>query len=173
MIDIDKISGFDKFALSLDEIKKTPGYPSEERLNKGPVAVIECVEEIPCNPCETICSRNSIVVGKPIINLPSLIDPESCNGCGNCIVKCPGLAIFVVDKTFSENEAAISLPYELLSLPEINEKIQALNRNGEVVCDGRVHKVCSAKSLNHTNVVTIIIPKEFANEVRFFKRGEK
>jgi Fe-S-cluster-containing hydrogenase component 2 len=173
MTDIDKIKSSNKFMLELDEIKKTPGYPSEERLNKGPTAVIECVEEIPCNPCETVCSKNSIAVGKPITNLPRLVDQNSCNGCGNCVVRCPGLAIFIVDKTFSEKSTALSLPYELLPLPEINEKVKALNRNGEYVCEGTVHKVRAAKSLNHTNVVTIIIPKEFTNEVRFFKRGKK
>jgi len=29
-----------------DELKKTPGYPSLKRLQKGPVAVIECTQRI-------------------------------------------------------------------------------------------------------------------------------
>ena len=27
-------------------------FPPSERAERGPVAVIECVQQIPCNPCE-------------------------------------------------------------------------------------------------------------------------
>ena len=56
------------------ELEESPGYPSQKDLKRGPVAVIECTEEIPCNPCETVCKRGAIVVGEPITNLPHL-DP--------------------------------------------------------------------------------------------------
>ncbi|MBE3138798.1 MAG: 4Fe-4S ferredoxin [Actinobacteria bacterium] len=151
----------------LEKLKKSPGYPSEERLGKGPVAVIECLEEIPCNPCETVCPKKSIKVGKPITNLPEFND--ICNGCGKCMVICPGLAIFMVDKSFSDIEAAISIPYELLPLPGKGDKIIALNRNGEDVCEGRVERVKTGKSFNKTNIITISVPKNFSDEVRFFK----
>ena len=36
---------------SFEEIKEATGWPSEERLAKGPVAICECVQQIPCNPC--------------------------------------------------------------------------------------------------------------------------
>ncbi len=158
----------------LEDLKKGPGYPSEERFIKGFVPVIECVEEIPCDPCQTACNRDLIIVGKPITNLPRLIDPEgACSGCAKCIVICPGLAVFVVDKTFSENEASVAMPYELLPLPEEGDKIQGVDRAGNVVCDGYVQRIMSSKNLDHTNVVTIVIPKEFADEVRHFKRRVK
>ena len=158
-------------SIALKNLKKSPGYPTEERFSKGPVPVIECTEEIPCDPCQTVCDRNLIIVGKPITNLPRLIDPEgACRGCVKCIVICPGLAIFLVDKTFSEKEASVAMPYELLPLPEKGEKIQGVDRAGKVVCKGYVHKVFSGKKLSHTNVVTIVIPKEYADEVRHFKR---
>ena len=151
----------------LEKLKKSPGYPSEERLEKGPVAVIECLEEIPCNPCETVCPKKSIKVGKPITNLPEFND--ICSGCGKCMVVCPGLAIFMVDRTFSDIEAAISIPYELLPLPGKGDKIIALHRNGKDVCEGKVIKVKTGKSLNKTNIITISVPKNFSDEIRFFK----
>ena len=158
-------------SIALKDLKKAPGYPTEERFSKGPVPVIECTEEIPCDPCQTACNRNLIIVGKPITNLPRLIDPEgACSGCAKCIVICPGLAVFVVDKTFSEKEASVAMPYELLPLPEEGEKIQGVDRAGKVVCEGYVHRIFSGKKLSHTNVVTIVIPKEYADEVRHFKR---
>lgn len=150
-----------------EKIKKTPGYPSEARLNQGPVAVIECLEEIPCNPCETVCPKKAITVGEPITNLPKVHD--ICTGCGRCVAVCPGLAIFIVDRTYSETESAITVPYELFPFPNKGDKIIGLNRQGGSVCDGTVIKVNSNKSFNRTNLVTIAVPKKFSNEVRFFK----
>jgi len=155
--------------LSLGDLKKIPGYPSEERFKKGPVVVVECLEEIPCNPCETTCNKNVIKVGDPITNLPVLADESACNGCGNCVIKCPGLAIFVVDKTYSKDSATVAIPYELLPLPVKGAGVVCIDRKGNEVCEGTVLKVLSGKALNKTNVVTIIIPKEFADTVRFFK----
>lgn len=155
-----------------EKIKKTLGYPSEARLNQGPVAVIECLEEIPCNPCETVCPKKSITVGEPITNLPKIND--ICTGCGKCVVVCPGLAIFIVDRTYSETEAAITVPYELFPLPNKGDKIIGLNRQGGPVCEGTVLKVNSNKNFNRTNLVTIAVPKKCSYEVRFFKsKGDK
>ena len=154
----------------LEKLKKSAGYPSEERLNEGPVAVIECLEEIPCNPCETVCPKNSIKVGDPITNLPSI--NNLCTGCGKCAVVCPGLAIFIVDRTYSETEAAIIIPYELLPLPAKGDKISGLNRQGSPVCRSKVIRVNANKNFNKTNLVTIAVPKEFSDEVRFFKKDK-
>ena len=160
--------------VGLERLRRTPGYPTEERFGKGPVPVIECVEEIPCNPCQTVCNRNLIQVGTPITNLPRLVDPEGeCSGCARCIAICPGLAVFIVDKTFSETEAAISLPHELLPLPEKGEKVLGVDRSGRAVCEGYVNKVIAGKKMNRTSVVTIVVPKEHAEQVRFFRRKER
>ena len=91
----------------LDEIKAANGWPSEARFKKGPVAIIECVQGIPCNPCQEACPQKAIHVGDSITNTPKL-DAEACIGCGLCIAACPGLAIFVVDK--SGEKALISFP---------------------------------------------------------------
>jgi ferredoxin len=159
--------------IGLSAITSANGYPSHERFSKGPVPVIECIEEIPCNPCEAVCNRNLIKVGNPITNCPELVDPDgACTGCAKCIVICPGLAVFVIDKTFSPEKASIALPYEELPLPVKGEKISGIDRGGQVVCEGYVHKVLSGERLNHTNVVTIVVPKEYADRVRYLRRRE-
>ena len=58
-----------------NKLKSSPGYPPAEVLTQKAVAIIECIEEIPCNPCETACPAGAIRVGTPITNLPALI-PE-------------------------------------------------------------------------------------------------
>ena len=154
--------------ISIEALKRAPCYPSDEALNKGPKAVIECPEEIPCNPCERICKKGAIVIGDPITNLPKFL-PDKCNGCGRCIPICPGLCIFVVDKNYSEKDATISFPHEYLPLPEKGDVVDAVNRKGEVVCKGKVIKVLNPKGYNRTSVVTISVPKEFSDEVRGIK----
>ncbi|MBA7642966.1 Ion-translocating oxidoreductase complex subunit B [subsurface metagenome] len=169
----------DLLALSQDtgtipkkELEASPGYPSKGDLNKGPLAVIECTEEIPCNPCETVCNKEAIVVGEPITNLPR-VDPKKCNGCGLCIPICPGLAIFLVDTTYSEDEATISFPHEYLPLPKEGDQVEVVNRKGETVYKGKVLKVRSPKSYDHTPVVTVAAPKKYIHEVRGIKPMRK
>lgn len=154
---------------SLEEIKARNGWPTEERFAKGPVAILECVQEIPCNPCEGACPFGAIHVGTPITNCPHLSE-EICTGCGMCVAACSGLAIFVVDKTYSETEATVSFPFEYLPLPEKGGEVQALNRAGEYVCQGKVIRVINTKKNDHTPVVTVAVPKEYADEVRTMKR---
>ena len=154
---------------SMDEIKEANGWPDEERFAKGPVAVVECVQQIPCNPCESACPLHAIHIGEPITNTPQ-VDREKCIGCGMCVAACPGLAIFLVDKSYSETEATVSFPFEYDPLPEKGAEIDALSRAGEYVCKGRVIKVMNPKKNDHTPVVTLAIPKEHADTVRTMRR---
>ena len=73
---------------SPEELAACPGVPSEERMAKGRVAVIECVQEIPCYPCENACRLGAITIGEQITNLPTLHE-EKCTGCGICATVCP------------------------------------------------------------------------------------
>ena len=151
-----------------EELERLPGVPSKKRRAAGPVAVIECAEEIPCNPCELVCPKGAITVGEPITSLPVLHE-EKCDGCLICIAPCPGLAIFVVDETYSDREATVMLPYEFLPLPEKGEKVDALNRRGEVVAEGTVVQVRNPKAFDRTPVVTVAVPKELGMEVRHIR----
>jgi hypothetical protein len=78
----------------------------------------------------------------------------------------------MIDRTYSETEAAITIPYELLPLPVKGDKILGLNRQGSPVCRGKVIRVNASKNFNKTSLVTIAVPKEFSDEVRFFKKDK-
>ena len=140
-------------------------YPSKERMKKGPFPVIECIEKIPCNPCETGCARGAIKIGENIVNLPE-INYDLCNSCALCVAKCPGLAIFMVDLR-DEKYARLSIPWELLPLPKKGERFDGLNRKGEKICEGEIVAVRKMKEKAH--IVTGQFPREFINEVRHFK----
>ena len=152
-------------ALTTKELAKLPGMPSQERMERGPVVVIECAQEIPCNPCESLCKQGAIGVGEPITNLP-MLNEDKCTGCGLCIAGCPGQAIFVVDATYSAQEATVQMPYEFLPLPEKGAAVDGLDREGRVMCEGRVLKVLSPKGYDRTPVVKVAVPKDCAMEVR-------
>jgi Fe-S-cluster-containing hydrogenase component 2 len=151
--------------LSTEELAKLPGMPSEERLRREPVAVIECGQEIPCNPCEGLCRQGAIAIGEPITNLP-VLNEDKCTGCGLCIAGCPGQAIFVVDTTYSETECTVAMPYEFLPLPQKGQTVDGLDREGQVICSSRVVKVVNPSGFDRTPVVTAAVPKGCAMSVR-------
>ena len=151
--------------LSEEELVNSPGVPSEARRRKGTVAVIECIEDIPCNPCETACPHGAITVGEPIINLP-VIHAEKCTGCNLCIAACPGLAIFVVEKNYSDQYAALSLPYEFLPIPEKGQTVKTYDRDGNHVGEATIVKVAKLKKYDKTCVVTVTFGKELLDTVR-------
>lgn len=155
--------------LEYEELEKLQSLPTKERFLLGPVAIAECVQQIPCNPCEAACPKKAIKIGEPITNLPT-IDTSVCTGCGICISRCPGLSLFVVNKAFTETTATVSFAYEYFPIPEKGDAVSAVNRKGEVVCQGKVVNVVNPKAFDHTPVVTIEIPIEFADEVRSIER---
>ena len=44
--------------------------PEPGRLKQGPVAVIECFQQIPCNPCAEACPRGAITMPGSISERP-------------------------------------------------------------------------------------------------------
>ena len=144
--------------------------PSEERLNKGPIAITECFQEIACNPCVAACPQHAISM-EPDINATPKVDPDKCIGCRICVAKCPGLAIFVVDMTQSEDTAAVTLPFEYIPVPEKGQLACGLNRAGEELGWFPVLRAVFGGKKNLTYMITLEVPKELAMEVRNIKAG--
>ena len=142
-------------ALGAEEQKQV--LPPEARTARGPVAVIECVQQIPCNPCEKACPFGAIEVGPDITSLPRL-DLDKCRGCGICLSKCPGLAIFLVDASKSATEALVMFPYEYLPLPQVDELVDGVDRTGRFVTKARVIKVDTGAQREGTALVTMAVP---------------
>lgn len=145
--------------------------PTSDRFEKGPVALIECIQEIPCNPCQDACPKGAIQKFEHINDTPEIC-MDLCNGCGLCISACPGLAIFVVWKNYTEREALIKIPYELLPIPTEGTEYDLLNRKGEIIGKGRVVKVQTVKTNPKSRIVWIAIPKPLFMEARNIRIGE-
>ena len=157
---------------SLDELREAGFLPAREDLEKRDCVCIECLEEIPCNPCETSCPSGAITVGEPITNIP-VLDKSKCTACGQCIAACPGLAIFI--KKISGPLASVRFPWEYVPLPKEGEEARMVGRDGSFVCKGKVTKVILSKKFNRTAVVTAEFPAEYVHEVISISRnnGEK
>jgi Fe-S-cluster-containing hydrogenase component 2 len=150
---------------SLEELKACPGVVSQERFERGPVAVIECVQQIPCNPCEKACPFGAITIGQSITTLP-VIDEQKCTGCGVCLAFCPGLAIFRVHKNYTKTTAMVEFPYEYYPSPKEGSEVDCGGRDGRFITKGKVIKAKKTKQSDGTTIVSVEIPKDYYMEVR-------
>lgn len=147
--------GYEKTGvLSTKDLK----LPSEKQLEKG-VAILECVQEIPCNPCVDSCPVNAISMKD--INAPPVIDFDKCIGCRKCVGLCPGLAIFVVK--VKDGKGLITLPYEFLPVPKAGDKVKALDREGEIREEGIIRKVVKK---DKTMIITVEVSEDLAMDIR-------
>lgn len=148
-----------------DEIERFPGVTHK----KGIHPVIECTQNIPCNPCQDACPKKCISIGSNITSLPIVVEDSDCINCGMCVASCSGQAIFLVDEDCGDGTATVTLPYEFLPLPEEGTKGIALGRSGQEVCKAEVVSVKTAKAFDKTHLLTMRVPKEYAMTARFFK----
>ena len=146
--------------ISVEELRELGLVPPEDRLRKGPVAILECPEMIPCNICVSACPAGAIRMDR-IIDLPR-VDWDKCVGCGTCVALCPGLAAFVVDLSKPDRDY-VTLPHEFLPRPREGDEVTLLGRDGRKLGKGRVVRV---REVNKTLVVTVEVPKGLGMEVR-------
>lgn len=148
-----------------DEIERFPGVTHKVGIHP----VMECTQNIPCNPCQDACPKHCIKVGDHITTLPAVEDNAACIGCGMCVACCPGQAIFLVDETAEPGYATVTIPYEFLPLPQEGDKGYGLGRDGKRVCEAEVVSVRSAKAFDHTHLLTMKVPADMAMKARFFE----
>jgi len=138
--------------------KKELPHPTKKQLEKG-AAILECIQEIPCDPCVDSCPVHAISMKD--INAPPINDFNKCIGCTKCVGICPGLAIFVV--RIKGKKAWITLPYEFVPIPKVGDIVKAVDRTGAIRGDAEVKKVVKS---GKTMVITIEVDSTLAMDVR-------
>jgi len=147
--------------LPLKVIRRRIALPSKERMKEKPVVIIECVEDIPCDPCVESCKLEAISKDD-LTSLPR-VDYEECSGCGVCVAACPGLAIFVVDGS-REDKAVVYVPHEMFPVPKKGDRVDAVDRSGRKIGIAEIVKVRKPK--RGTAVLEVLVEQDLAMEVR-------
>ena len=132
--------------------------PSPDALKRG-VAISECIQDIPCNPCVDACPFQAIKM-ETLTDIPR-IDYDTCTGCGKCVEICPGLALFVVK--ILEDCSHVTLPYEFLPVPQRDDSVHIRDRWGNVQGKGKVVRV---KKINGGALITVEVEKDLGMEIR-------
>ncbi|MCK9471432.1 MAG: 4Fe-4S binding protein [Bacilli bacterium] len=143
-------------------------FPSIETLVK-PKAIIECYENIACNPCSTSCPFEAIAIGADINTIP-VVDFDKCTGCGICAYSCPGLAIII--GRIKENKALFKIPYEFLPAPIKGEVWHAINREGKIIGEALIEKVDSNLRQDKTLLVHVEVDRNLLYDFVTIRRKE-
>ena len=152
-------------------LKRHPGkvYPQKfSEKEEGVMPVIHCLQEIPCNPCSTVCPLNSIQLkDDPLMGLPQFVN--ECIGCHKCLLICPGLAITLVDYRKDSEFPTVTLPYEIGNYPvNKGDRIKCVNIDGDFLDELEVIEVLSNKTVK-TQLVKVRAPKEIAKNIVSFR----
>jgi len=151
--------------LTEKDTERLPGVTKQDGIHP----VIECSQNIPCNPCQDACPKGCIQIGTNITALPCVNTQASCTGCGLCVSSCSGQAIFLVNENYEEGYATVTFPYEFFPLPTEGSTGLALTRNGKPCGVANIIEVRNSKVYDGTNLVTMRVKKELAGCARFFK----
>jgi len=157
-------------------LKSHPGHvqeiyaPGDEH---GIFPVIHCKQEIPCNPCSTVCPEGSIrMQGDPIKGLPKF-DGE-CKGCMKCLTICPGLAITLVDYRKDRDNPVVFLPYEVSNIEvKKNDEVALVDVDGNPLGTFKALGARATKDSDRTQIVRVRVPKKIAKKVVAFTIQEK
>jgi len=134
-------------------------FPRDKKILFRPKAIIECYQEIPCNPCEKSCPFNAITIGEDVHQRP-LINFDKCTGCGICVYSCPGQAIMVT--MLKDGKAYFKIPYDFDELPKVGEWWNALDRQGRVLSRCKIEHVSRARQATHMmSVITVSLEQPF------------
>ena len=150
-------------------LKSRPGAVVTEdipEIEEGVFPILHCAQEIPCNPCTSICPQGCIVIeGDDIRALPEYVG-EGCIGCEQCVAICPGLAISIVDYRDDPEHPTVTIPYEFP--PETIQEgdvVTVLDTEGVILGNVEVVKVRTPKFADRALLVRVRAPRDIAKRI--------
>jgi sarcosine oxidase, subunit alpha len=141
--------------------------PAEEY---GVMPVFHCSEEIPCNPCTSVCPQALIYIDAgDIRKTPAYLGgpgAEECLGCEQCVVICPGLAITLVDYRQEPSHPTVTLAFEFAAdSVSVGEQMVALDADGAVLGGAEVLDIQPIPRGDHTVLLKLRVPALVAKQL--------
>ncbi len=150
-------------------LKSRPGAVVTEDIpekHESVFPVLHCAQEIPCNPCTSVCPQGCIVIEEnDIRGLPEYIG-EGCIGCEQCVAVCPGLAITLVDHRDDAEHPTVTIPYEFPpETIDAGDTVTVLDTEGKVLGNVEVVKVRTPRFADRALLVRVKAPQEIAKRI--------
>lgn len=150
-------------------LKSRPGAVVREDIpekEEGVFPVLHCSQEIPCNPCTSVCPQKCIVIeGEDIRGLPEYVG-DGCIGCEQCVAICPGLAITLVDYRQDHEHPIVTIPYEFPpGTIRQGDVVTVLDTEGAVLGNVEVVNVRAPKFADRALLVRVRAPQEIARRI--------
>jgi sarcosine oxidase subunit alpha len=132
--------------------------------------VFHCTQEIPCNPCASVCSQGLIRIDEDDIRkMPEFIADEvgaTCIGCERCVTICPGLAITLIDRRDDPEWPIVTVPFEYE--PDrlaVGGEVEVLDVVGELLGSVSVTELKAIPANDRTVLVKLRAPAEIAARI--------
>jgi thioredoxin reductase/Fe-S-cluster-containing hydrogenase component 2/bacterioferritin-associated ferredoxin len=150
-------------------LKSRPGAVVTEDIperEKGVFPVLHCAQEIPCNPCTSVCPQGCITIeADDIRGLPEYAG-EECIGCEQCVAICPGLAITLVDYGNGSEYATVTVPYEFSAETiDKGDTVTVLDTEGKVLGNVEVVRVRQPRFSDRALLVRVKAPHAIAKRI--------
>ena len=164
-IDVEKIPL--EWGAKATVLKSKPG-PSTHRQppqkEDGVFPIFHCYQEVPCNPCTSVCPVGAVQTqDDKITGLPYMDDLEACTGCASCLAVCPGLSVTMVDFREDPTHPLVTLPYEVWrEKVEVDQIVPVTDIDGAILGYFPVTKVSSRRKYPGTLLVQLKVDKAVA-----------
>jgi NADPH-dependent 2,4-dienoyl-CoA reductase/sulfur reductase-like enzyme/Fe-S-cluster-containing hydrogenase component 2/bacterioferritin-associated ferredoxin len=150
-------------------LKSKPGAVVTEDLEDAHGSVFpifHCSQEIPCNPCTSVCTHHAIrIEGDDIMGLPEFIG-DACDACEKCVAICPGLALTLVDFRKDPANPVVTIPYEFSAKTiRKGDVVTVLDTEGGVLGNVEVVRVREAKIADRALLVRVKAPRDIAKRI--------
>lgn len=160
--DLDKLQKFSEV------MKEKPPPPVDVDIiqeEEGVYPVFYCNQEIPCNPCTSVCPNEQIeTVDDLITQLPYFKGDEECIGCGKCVAVCPGLAVVLKDYRKDKMNPSVTFPLELSAQKLEKDQNVIVVGNDKELGEFKVHRARILDDFPKTQLITIKLPSKIAKQ---------
>jgi len=142
---------------------KAQGESNEDVPRRAVYPVFHCHQEIPCNPCTSVCPKGLIRIDTDDIRaLPRFIGGEmdaDCIGCERCVTICPGLAITLVDGREDPENPLVTIPFEYEpGRITAGDEVNVLDTVGDLLGTVSVVMVKAIPANDRTVLVKVRVP---------------